>query len=206
MVLYPPRNVRIIAHPEIFSAKYAELETPRGTATPFIGIRFRREFLEHSLGADFDFKTEAGEIAPGILYSGQIPKETAFEKPDPKLKVQLAGELLPDPLNDDISLLVETDSGPVVLLGCAHSGMINILNHFSRLSGHKTFHAVIGGTHLGFTGEPVPQFEESMDRLEAFQPDLVAVSHCTGQKGAALCAGRFGERFAFASAGWSYTC
>ena len=205
-VLYPPRGVRIVAHPDIFAEKYAELQTAQGTATPFIGMRFKREYLEHSLGAEFDLRTESAEIAPGIIFSGEVPKETEFEKPDPKLKVEQEGELVPDPLKDDASLLVETDSGPVVLLGCAHSGMINTLNHLSHLSGHKTFHAVIGGTHLGFMGEPVPQFERSMDELEAFRPDLVAVSHCTGQKGAALCATRFGERFAFASAGWSYSC
>lgn len=205
VALYPPRGVRIVAHPEIFSAKYAEIETPRGKATPFVGTRFRREFLEHSLGADFDFKSDPAEIAPGILYSGQIPRETAFEKPDPRLKVEKGGELVTDPLNDDVSLMIETDSGPVVILGCAHSGMINTLNHLARLTGHQKFQAVIGGTHLGFMGEPVPQFEQSMDELEAFQPELVAVSHCTGQKGAALCCNRFGERFAFASAGWSYT-
>ena len=201
-VLYPPRGVRVIAHPDIFALKYAELDTPRGKAQPFIGIRLRREFLEHSLQAEFDFKTEFTEIGPGIFFSGEVPRRTDFEKPDTRLKVEQNGELVLDPLKDDSSLLIETDSGPVVISGCAHAGIINTLNHFADKTGHQSFHAVIGGTHLGFMGGPGPQLEQSMQALESYRLELIAVSHCTGQEAAAICYNRFKERFAFAAAGW----
>lgn len=202
-VLYPPRGVRVIAHPDIFALKYAELDTPRGKAHPFVGIRLRPEFLEHSLQAVFDFKTEFTKIGPGIFFSGEVPRKTDFEKPDTRLKVEQNGELVPDPLKDDSSLLIETDSGPVVISGCAHAGIINTLNHFSGKTGHQSFHAVIGGTHLGFMGGPGPQLEQSMQALESYNLKLIAVSHCTGQEAAAICYNRFKERFAFAAAGWS---
>ena len=202
-VLFPPRGVRVIAHPDIFGLKYAELDTPRGKAHPFVGIRLRREFLEHSLQAVFDFKQEFTEIGPGIFFSGEVPRKTDFEKPDTRLKVEQNGELVLDPLKDDSSLLIETESGPVVLSGCAHAGIINVLNHFAAKSGHQAFHAVIGGTHLGFMGGPGPQLEKSMEALEAYRLQLIAVSHCTGQEAAAICYQRFKERFAFAAAGWS---
>jgi 7,8-dihydropterin-6-yl-methyl-4-(beta-D-ribofuranosyl)aminobenzene 5'-phosphate synthase len=104
-----------------------------------------------------------------------------------------------------VSLLIETGKGPVILLGCAHSGLVNVMNHFSHQTGHKTFHAVIGGTHLGFLSGATQQLEKSMDALDDYQVDLIAVSHCTGQEAAAICYSRFKERFAFACAGWSKT-
>jgi 7,8-dihydropterin-6-yl-methyl-4-(beta-D-ribofuranosyl)aminobenzene 5'-phosphate synthase len=202
-VLYPPRGVEIIAHPDIFTEKYFEIETPLGKNHIFIGIRFRQEFLEGALKAKFNFKKEFEEISSGIFYSGEIPKKTDFEKPDNSMTVKQNGEMLPDPLLDDASILIETDKGPVILLGCVHSGVVNIMNHFAEKTGHKKFHAVIGGTHLGFMGGPGESLKNSMDAFDDYKVDLIAVSHCTGQEAAAICYDRFKERFAFASVGWS---
>jgi 7,8-dihydropterin-6-yl-methyl-4-(beta-D-ribofuranosyl)aminobenzene 5'-phosphate synthase len=201
-VLAPPRGVEVVAHPDIFADKFAEIQGPGGPLRFHIGIRFRKVFLESGLGARFSFRTTPSEIAPGILFSGEVPRVTEFEKPDPMLKVRQGDTLVDDPLLDDSSLLVETDSGPVLLTGCAHSGIVNTMEHFSRITGHRKFHAVIGGTHLGFMG-PGPQLDRSMDAFDDFKVDLVAVSHCTGNEAAAACWNRFRDRFAFANAGWT---
>jgi len=71
-VLFPPRNVEIIAHPDIFDQKYVELDSPEGKQRHFIGIKFAREFLESGLGAKFSMKKEYEEISPGIFFSGEI--------------------------------------------------------------------------------------------------------------------------------------
>jgi len=204
-VLYPPRGVEVIAHPDIFTKKYAELDAPGGKQKIFIGIKYSRDYLEGALQARFNLIRDFIDIAPGIYFSGEVPKETDFEHPDTRLKVEHSGKMTNDPLLDDISLLVETDQGPIILLGCAHSGMVNVMNHFSAKTGHKTFHAVIGGTHLGFMTDLGQQLEKSMDALDDYKVDLIAVSHCTGQQAAAVCYHRFKDRFAFACAGWSKT-
>jgi 7,8-dihydropterin-6-yl-methyl-4-(beta-D-ribofuranosyl)aminobenzene 5'-phosphate synthase len=204
-VLHPPRGVEVVAHPDIFAAKYAELPGIRGTSRPYIGIRYRREHLESTLGARFRFLREMTEIRPGILFSGEVPRRNDFERPDTRLKVDRDGELLQDPLADDASLLVETGSGPVILLGCAHSGVVNVMDHFAERTGHSSFRAVIGGTHLGFMGGPGPQLDRALETFDRYRVGLIAAAHCTGQEAAAICHGRFGERFAFAGAGWSKT-
>ncbi len=203
-VLYPPRNVEIIAHPDIFDRKYVELDSPGGKQRHFIGIKFTREFLESGLGAKFSFKKEYEEISPGIFFSGEVPKLTEFETSDPMLKARRGDDFIDDPLLDDASLLIETDSGPVILTGCAHSGIVNIMNHFQKKSGHDKFHAVIGGTHLGFMGVS-NKLEKSMEAFDDFNLDVIAVSHCTGNEAAAICYNRFKERFSFANAGWTMT-
>ncbi|WP_027369411.1 MBL fold metallo-hydrolase [Desulfovermiculus halophilus] len=201
--LHPPRGVQIFAHPDIFVPKYAQLETAQGPRKVFIGLKYRRKYLETTLQAKFSFLREFTEIAPGVFFSGEVPRKTDFEHPDTRLKIEQNGELVPDPLWDDASLLIETDKGPVVLLGCAHAGAVNVLNHFAACTGHKSFHAVIGGTHLGFMGGPGEQLAASMQAFDQYGLELVAVSHCTGQLGAAMCWQHFQDRFAFASAGWS---
>jgi 7,8-dihydropterin-6-yl-methyl-4-(beta-D-ribofuranosyl)aminobenzene 5'-phosphate synthase len=148
---------------------------------------------------------EFAEIAPGVYFSGQVVRQTDFEYPDKRLKVRQSDKLVDDPLWDDISLLIETDEGPVVLLGCAHAGVVNVMHHLSQKTGHERFRAVIGGTHLGFMTGPGNQLDRSMDAFDDYDVGLVAVSHCTGQQAAAICYNRFKDRFDFANAGWRVT-
>ncbi|MFP4672607.1 MAG: MBL fold metallo-hydrolase, partial [Desulfohalobiaceae bacterium] len=200
--LYPPRGVRITAHPDVFQSKYAVLQTSAGQQSRYIGLPYSREYLEGSLGCSWDLRREFCELGPGIFFSGEVPREQEYEVLDPRLQVLGENGLQPDPLWDDASLLLETDSGPVVLLGCAHAGIINILRHFSSRTGHTSFKAVIGGTHLGVL-EPGEKLDRILKALDGFGLELVGVSHCTGPKAAAIGYQYFQERFAFANAGWS---
>jgi 7,8-dihydropterin-6-yl-methyl-4-(beta-D-ribofuranosyl)aminobenzene 5'-phosphate synthase len=202
-VLHPPRGVDVIAHPEIFAEKYAVYDDGGGERNVFIGIKYTRPYLEETLGARFRLIREFTEIASGVYFSGEVARETSFEHPDKRLKVRQNGKMVDDPLRDDISLLIETDEGPVIVLGCAHAGVVNVMNHFCNKTGYDGFRAVIGGTHLGFMAGPGDQLARSMDAFDHYRVGLIAVSHCTGQAAAALCYARFKERFAFASAGWS---
>jgi len=201
-VLSFARKVNIIAHPDIFDSKYAAEKTSQGEKKLFIGIKYKKEFLESSLGANFVFETQYKEISPGVFFSGEVPRTTDFEHPDTHLLVKKDNGYSVDPLLDDASLLIETAKGPVIVSGCAHAGIVNVMNHFREKSGHKKFHAVLGGTHLGFMGTG-DQLQQSLEAFDRFKVDLIAVSHCTGNEAAAICYNRFKERFAFANAGWS---
>ncbi|MCF8085548.1 MAG: MBL fold metallo-hydrolase [Desulfohalobiaceae bacterium] len=195
-------GARITAHPAVLGAKYTRRKTAAGQKDTYIGMPHDRAFLEDTLGASFQFVSECRQILPGMYFSGEVPRVTDFESSDPGMMVHTESGMEQDPLADDASLLLETESGPVVLLGCAHAGTVNVLRHFREQTGHTRFHAIIGGTHLGFLNDE-KQLEQTMLALEDYGLELVAVSHCTGQYAAAAFLRRFGSRFAFAGAGWS---
>ena len=197
-------NIDIYAHPDIFAPKYSRKKNGEKTIERYIGIPFRRDRLETDMTARFHFKKEFSEISEGVFFSGVIPRLTDFEGQDKRLLVKEGDSFIQDPLKDDASLLIETSSGPVILTGCAHSGIVNIMNHFSKKTGHTSFHAVIGGTHLGFLNSD-EQLKKTMDAFESYNLELIAVSHCTGNEAAAACYNRFKDKFAFANAGWSAT-
>jgi len=194
------KTMDIYAHPDIFAPKY-RCPGPEDQQEVFIGTDLGREQLESEMKARFHFRREFSNISNGIYFSGEIPRKTDFELRDKRLLVKEKTAFLPDPLHDDASLLIETASGPVILTGCAHSGIVNIMNHFSKKSGHTSFYAVIGGTHLGFLGSD-SQLEKTMDAFEHYDLKLIGVSHCTGNEAAAACYKRFPDKFAFANAGW----
>jgi 7,8-dihydropterin-6-yl-methyl-4-(beta-D-ribofuranosyl)aminobenzene 5'-phosphate synthase len=177
------------------------MDTPLGKKTVYVGMRYSRSYLESGLGARFSFLTDCREIAPGILASGEVSRVTDFEHGDPKLVVREKDALTPDPFPDDVSLLVETSKGPVVILGCAHAGLVNILNHFAEKTGHHRFYGVIGGAHLNMASPE--QLKSTLDCLEAFAVEKVALNHCTGLASAAFMAQHLGPRFAFSGVGWS---
>lgn len=189
----------IYAHPHVFSAKFSSGK--EGEKERFIGLNHSPESLENHLHAKVHQLKEFTEISPEIYFSGEIPRITDFEQADKRLLLKKETGFIPDPFTDDAALLIETLSGPVILSGCAHSGIVNILHHFSKKTGHKAFHAVIGGTHLGFLNSD-DQLEKTMDAFDQYQLKLIAVSHCTGNEAAAVCFNRFKKRFAFANAGW----
>jgi len=190
----PEREV--YAHPGIFGSRFREV--PDGAPKP-IGIPFTRSYLE-GLGARFRLSDEPQEISPGITTTGVVPRKTDFETGDPTLLLGCDdGTCCPDPLSDDLSLVVEGEGGLVVLLGCAHAGLVNILDHVRGLKPDKPVKAVIGGTHLGLSGEK--QMAATIEAMARMGVERVGASHCTGLAGSARLREALGDSFFFAGVG-----
>ena len=97
---------------------------------------------------------------------------------------------------DERSGLVATvrGQGLVVLTGCGHSGVINILRYVRRLTGEDRFHAILGGFHLsGKAFEPI--IGPTCDALGEFHADFLVPAHCTGWRATHALAARFPEAF-----------
>jgi len=188
-------EVEVIAHPDIWAAKYAQRNKE---GTQYNGIPFLREELE-SRGARFKLVREPVHITEHVMTTGEIPMLSGYEEIENNLFVKEAGMLHPDPLADDLALIIDTDFGLVVILGCAHRGIINTLRHTQNLTGKEPVYAAIGGTHL---------FRASEERLEKTIADLreigiqrLGVSHCTGFRASARLAQEFEDIFFMNNAG-----
>lgn len=186
----------VYAHPGIFSPRWHA----NGSKKRNIGINSSREELEKA-GARFRLLSEFTELAHGIWFSGFIPRMASAEKGDHSLVVTSSdgGGWQSDPLEDDAALVISCRRGLVVLLGCAHAGIINTLEAVRSHFGPEPLHAVVGGTHLGSVEEP--QFMATVDYLSRL-PDLrIGVSHCTGLPRSAILHAQFPDRVFFATAG-----
>ena len=189
----------VFAHPAVFAERFFV----RGEERRRIGLTTSRDELELA-GARFRYLEECSEIAAGLWFSGRIPRSSPVERGDPCLLQEgPQGEgLITDPFDDDAALAIESAHGLVILLGCAHAGLINTVEHFRRQLGQRPLQAIIGGTHLGPAGEP--QFAATMNFLAALGATRIGVGHCTGQTRSALIYGQFPERVFFASVGSVY--
>jgi len=189
------KKVDVIGHPDIMASKYAKRE---GFPAGYIGIPFDRRELEH-LGANFILTPEPVSISENITTSGEVPMKTEYEDIDPFLKEMKGEELLPDKLLDDRALFIKTDKGLVVILGCAHRGIINTLYHARELTGEQRIDMVIGGCHLMNSSEE--RVWMTIAALKELGVKKIGVSHCTSLPAAAMMAHEFGEDFFFNNAG-----
>ncbi|MDD5038164.1 MAG: MBL fold metallo-hydrolase, partial [Dehalococcoidales bacterium] len=188
-------EVEIIAHPDIWAAKYARR---REQGDRYIGIPFQRQQLE-SLGARFNLTTKPVKITDNIMTTGEIPMVTDFEQIDSNLVIEEDTDFKPDKLLDDQALIINTEPGLVVILGCAHRGIINTLYHAQQLTGVKPIRMVLGGCHLlGATEERIML---TIATLRDLGVSRIGVSHCTGLPAAAIMAQEFGDSFFFNNAG-----
>ncbi len=189
------KEVEIVAHPDIWSAKY---RCRQGEADKYIGIPFPRQKLE-SLGASFKLTTKPVKITDSIMTTGEIPMVNEFEEIDPNLFVKEGGSLQPDKLLDDLALVIKTGAGLVVMLGCAHHGIINTLNHAQQLSGVKPIYAVLGGAHLISASKE--RIRLTIAALNELGVQRLGLCHCTDLPAACLLAQEFSDRFFFNCAG-----
>jgi 7,8-dihydropterin-6-yl-methyl-4-(beta-D-ribofuranosyl)aminobenzene 5'-phosphate synthase len=186
--------VDIYAHPGFFKESY----NIGGGMVRYIGVPYPRPLLEGK-GATFKFSNEFQQIEPGMWLTGEVPRRTDYELGDKNQVVKSNGGYVKDDILDDQSVVIETEKGLLVVLGCCHSGIINTLSYIVEKMGQRPIYAVIGGTHLGPVGDE--QREKSIAALKAFDIERIGVSHCTGLKTASRLAGEFGDRFFFCNVG-----
>ncbi len=139
------------------------------------------------------------------LVTGQVARTTEFEKGFPTHYAEVNGEWKPDPLiHDDQAVVMNVrNKGLVVLSGCGHAGIINVLRHSMALTGVGRVHAVLGGFHLtGRLFEPL--IAPTVEALKVIGPTLIVPSHCTGWKATHEIARVFPDAFVPNSVGTTF--
>jgi len=197
-VLKVKGKVDVHVHPNVFSDRIAVHKEDERETKRFVGIPYKKGYLE-SLGANFVLNTAFTEVEKGIFLTGEVPRKTGFEKPDPRLFTEIDGKTVQDTFPDDQSLILDSEKGLILILGCAHSGMINIIHHVMDKTGKETFYAILGGTHLDFLTPE--QLEESITFLKKMKIEKIGVSHCTGMRAACRLHQEFGDRFSYGCVG-----
>jgi len=158
-----------------FDDKYAL----RKNAYDFLGNNFDQSFLQACM-IPYSFVTrEVEEILPGVHILSDFSRIHKDEQVNPRFFLFKNGRFIHDPFDDEILLALDIPQGLIVLLGCAHPGMKNMLDAV-RLRLGRPIHAVLGGTHLvEAKGEGL---ERSLEYLNDPEIGIVGVSHCTGEE------------------------
>lgn len=189
-------GTEIIAHPDVMDAKYSgRYEENRR----YIGMPSWSQELTR-LGAKFKLTKESVRLTDHIITSGEIPMVTNFEQVDPqRFYVKDDSKWHDDYLLDDQAIIVNHQPGLIIILGCAHRGMINTIYHAQKLTRRKKVQMVIGGCHMIWAG--TERIYSTVKALRELDVKKVGVSHCTGMEASVIMAQQLGDRFFFNNAG-----
>jgi 7,8-dihydropterin-6-yl-methyl-4-(beta-D-ribofuranosyl)aminobenzene 5'-phosphate synthase len=170
------RRASLYLHPRATERKYSGANPAAGARRISVPFVETEEFLHDE--RRMISSREPVEVVPGVWATGEIPRTNDFEDTggpfflDPALTQ-------PDPLLDDQAVFVPTAKGVLVILGCAHSGVINTLRHIAQLTDGAPLRLVLGGLHL--ENATPRRLDETVRALRLCQPARMGFCHCTGQ-------------------------
>lgn len=132
-----------------------------------------------ALGGKFIEYKNATEIYPGIWLTGFVPRTYPemnwsgtgeVETPD--------GKMVEDNIPEDLSLVIDTDEGLVVISGCGHAGIVNTLEHARKTVRNAPILATIGGFHLFENDDK--SLDWTADKMKEMGVKNILGGHCTG--------------------------
>jgi 7,8-dihydropterin-6-yl-methyl-4-(beta-D-ribofuranosyl)aminobenzene 5'-phosphate synthase len=148
--------------------------SPKGEQNDMIAIR---KDYEASGGKIIEY-SKGVEIFPGAWLTGPVPRKYPERNWSNSGKVQTPNGLVEDNIPDDQSLVLNTPQGLVVLTGCGHAGIVNILTYAAEQFPNEPVYAVLGGLHLFPASDE--QLNWTGDKLKEFRVANIMGAHCTG--------------------------
>jgi 7,8-dihydropterin-6-yl-methyl-4-(beta-D-ribofuranosyl)aminobenzene 5'-phosphate synthase len=139
-------------------------------------IRLRPDY--EATGGTFRIHGKPVELFPGVWLTGPVPRKHPERNWSGNVQVRTATGVREDTLNDDMALVVDTAQGLVVVTGCGHAGVINILEQARTVVRPARVHALIGGLHLFRASEPTLTW--TAGKLREFGLENLIGAHCTG--------------------------
>ncbi len=140
-----------------------------------------------------------------LLLTGEVPRVTDFEQGFPFFQKDAGHGWEPEPhLLDDQALVANVKGkGLVVLTGCGHAGIVNIVTAARQVTGIDRIHGVLGGFHMpGAYFEPLIPL--TIDTLRDFGPDVIVPAHCTGYKAQQAIAAAMPDSYVHNAVGTTY--
>ena len=199
-VLKMAPHARVYGHPDMFIERFSRYEkAPNSIKT--ISMPFVKHIIEKRCDS-LVLSADPVEILPGIFTTGEIPRKTDFEDTGGDFFLDIAC-IKRDPIIDDQALYIESSQGIIVILGCAHSGVVNTLNYVSELTPQEKIFAVLGGMHLLRASKE--RLEATSDAFARYDVRVIGPCHCTGLKAITYLRSRFPDRSVECSTGSRFT-
>ena len=116
----------------------------------------------------------------GLTFLGEIERSNDFEAQQGIGSLWQDGSSIPDMVMDDSAIAYESGKGLVIITGCSHAGICNILAYARKVTGQSKVLDIIGGFHL--LNPSRKQMEGTLAYFKALNPEAVHACHCTDLK------------------------
>jgi len=138
------------------------------------------------------YLAENEKVVTGFHLLTDIPAIYPKPKGDQRLKMRAGTLLEPDTFEHEMVMVFEGDQGLVILTGCAHNGVLNMIEATRRALPEKPILAVIGGFHLHH--EDMVTVKTIGKLLHSWEIPRIITGHCTGDDAIDILADILGDR------------
>jgi 7,8-dihydropterin-6-yl-methyl-4-(beta-D-ribofuranosyl)aminobenzene 5'-phosphate synthase len=157
----------LLAHPGVF----VDRRKPTGA---YNGMSCTRQEIDRRF--NLILSNEPYRIGDAIYFLGEIPRLNDFEARQTPFFHVVDKQRHEDFIMDDSALAIDTEKGLVIVTGCSHAGICNIVEHARHVTGRRHVHAVLGGFHL--MGDSI-QLRKTINYFKANAVDHLFPMHCT---------------------------
>jgi len=159
----------LVAHPDVFLTKQS------GSKLPESGSLISEEKCRQHFNLNLSRKPLW--LFEDLVFLGEIPRRYAFESPESGRKIRRSNSLEPDYMADDSALAWRGEEGLVVITGCSHSGICNIVAYAREVCREERVQDIIGGFHL--LRAPASRLDAMVAALTEMGVSRMHPCHCT---------------------------
>jgi 7,8-dihydropterin-6-yl-methyl-4-(beta-D-ribofuranosyl)aminobenzene 5'-phosphate synthase len=167
---FSSKRIKVVVHPDCFNPKYFGKEYI-GSPVSEKQVREKYTLIKSKKPYFIDKNT---------VFLGEIPIKYQFEKRKPIGTTKKNGKIIGDLLLDDTAIVIKTNKGLIIITGCSHSGICNIVNYSKKVLEEKRVRAVVGGFHLWKI--PQTKLEKTITTLKKEGVEKVYPAHCVELK------------------------
>jgi 7,8-dihydropterin-6-yl-methyl-4-(beta-D-ribofuranosyl)aminobenzene 5'-phosphate synthase len=162
------KKPELVTHPDTFASRIVE-------NLDQVGSLISKEIAARHF--DLNLKKAHFNLTENLIFLGEIERKNNFEAQNPIGKVLKKEKEEPDYIIEDSALAYNSSQGLVIITGCSHAGICNIIEKAKRIFKEEKILDVIGGFHLQNPSKK--QLEGTKSYLSKLKPKAIHASHCT---------------------------
>jgi 7,8-dihydropterin-6-yl-methyl-4-(beta-D-ribofuranosyl)aminobenzene 5'-phosphate synthase len=168
------KNPKALSTVHVAEGIFDSRPSPDGERNQMIAIK--KEF--EATGGRFVVHSSSSELFPGAWLTGPVPRQYPERNWNRTGQVQTSAGLVEDNIPDDQSLVIDTAKGLVVITGCGHAGIVNIVTFTEKHFEDKPIYGIVGGLHLYASTDQ--QIDWTAANLRKYHVENLLAAHCTG--------------------------
>lgn len=159
------KNMKLICHPNCFIKRYRKKDSS------YLGLPIALEEAKEKFQLLLTEKPY--EISENIIFLGEVPRENDYESIETAFKLENGED---DYVFDDSALVIKSEKGLIIVPGCSHAGICNIIEYSKKVTGIEKIYTLIGGLHLKVINDTT---KRTIEYLKNQRIDKLYPVHCT---------------------------
>lgn len=167
------KDFNLYINPNFFNKKY---KTENNIET-FIGNNFNKEYLIENNINIVEMKEDTLKLSEKITLFTNFKNVTNFEPDNERYILKDKDKNIVDKMEDEVAIGIDTSKGYLIVCGCSHIGIANIVEKIKKET-HKNIYGIVGGLHLSRANQE--RIDKTIEYIKENNIQFLGTSHCTG--------------------------